>query len=65
MEFLQNNQRTINVNKIHCSTLLSKTFITEKSDKVNFKGVSVHAMKAYKGSADMAPLILNLGTRWT
>jgi hypothetical protein len=24
----------------------------------------VHSMKAYKGSGDMAPLILNLGTKW-
>ena len=28
------------------------------------KDQAVHAMKAYKGSSCIAPLILNLGTRW-
>jgi len=65
MAFLQNNQCGINVNKFHCSTLLSKTFITKNSDDVNFKVVFVHAMKACKGSAGIAPLIVNLRTSWT
>jgi hypothetical protein len=42
-----------------------ESFIIENSDKVNFKVVSVHAMKAYKGSVGIAPLIVNLGTSWT
>jgi hypothetical protein len=44
---------------------LSKIFIIENSDKVNFKVVSVHAMKPYKVSVGIAALIVNLGTRWT
>jgi len=28
------------------------------------RAVPVHATKAYKGSSCIAPLILNLGTRW-
>jgi hypothetical protein len=35
--------------------------------KYNAKGkynVSVHAMKAYRGSRDITPFILNVGSRW-
>jgi hypothetical protein len=42
---------------------LSKTFVIENSDKVKFKVVSVYAMKAYKGSVGIAPLIVNHETR--
>jgi hypothetical protein len=31
----------------------------------NEKGVFVHAMKAYRGSRGIAPLILNFGAGWT
>lgn len=34
-----------------------------KSEKVD-KGVPVHAMEAYMGNRGMAPLILNLSSRW-
>jgi hypothetical protein len=31
---------------------------------VEGKAVPVHAMKAYRGSSGIAPLVLNLGTRY-
>jgi hypothetical protein len=32
--------------------------------RIKYKVVPVYAMKAYKGSKDLVPLILNLGCRW-
>ena len=33
-------------------------------DKSKGKGVPVHVMKTYNEGRDIAPQILNLGTRW-
>jgi hypothetical protein len=45
----------------HVSYTTQDTFMIIKK---NGKFFPLHAMKAYKGSRGIAPLIINLGTRW-
>lgn len=65
MILLQSNHCGMNVNKIHCSTPLSKTLITENSEKGKVKVVPVQVMQAYRGSTCIITLIVNLSTRGT
>jgi hypothetical protein len=52
--------------EITCSLSVSAIFFfsTKKNNLVTNKTVLAHKMKAYRGSRCIAPLILNLNTRW-
>jgi hypothetical protein len=50
---------------VHAHLFRNQTGYTDRrTQKVNRKVVPIHAMKVYKGRRGIAPLPLNLGTRW-